>query len=410
MSTDELPSGPAHPTQPALKIHIHPASGRSYHATRALPSEYTLLAAQSPYAYTIWKPFRNEVCAECWKYDQGNRGFLKRRDDEGLFEGNDNTSILEQGAKGNGKGKAQVGAGLWFCNAECQASWLTREGHSMVALLRTLESARRVSKGNTTGQVSSKPDDATVLTKETAEQAWDTVRQEERSPKTLRRWREISLDDFETDVARYVLLALAHLAREYATSMASFRPHQLDRANNGVPAASQGDSDWDTFASLQSNELQHLRTYPELLENHIRIYKALKSRFTPSAPSDSSLITIENVRTALGVDPGNSFGIWEVPIMEESECLGFAVYPRLSFFNHDCAPNARKERDGRALRFVTTREVAEGDELCISYGHVDGMAWRERRKELSDGWFFDCACGRCVADMAAEMETQQLSE
>ena len=40
------------------------------------------------------------------------------------------------------------------------------------------------------------------------------------------------------------------------------------------------------------------------------------------------------MRTVLGVDPGNAFGIWEMPLMEESECLGFAVYPVASFFNH----------------------------------------------------------------------------
>ena len=46
------------------------------------------------------------------------------------------------------------------------------------------------------------------------------------------------------------------------------------------------------------------------------------------------VLTIANVRTALAVDPGNSFGIWETPLMEESECLGFGVYPVPSFFNH----------------------------------------------------------------------------
>ena len=46
------------------------------------------------------------------------------------------------------------------------------------------------------------------------------------------------------------------------------------------------------------------------------------------------LITVENVRMILGIDPGNSFGIWEVPLIDESECLGFAVYPAASFFNH----------------------------------------------------------------------------
>ena len=32
--------------------------------------------------------------------------------------------------------------------------------------------------------------------------------------------------------------------------------------------------------------------------------------------------------------PGQPHGIWELPLTEESECVGFAVYPRQSLFNH----------------------------------------------------------------------------
>ena len=64
----------------------------------------------------------------------------------------------------------------------------------------------------------------------------------------------------------------------------------------------------------------------------------------------------------------------------------------------DCSPNVRKERKGRILRFVTTEEVACGEELCISYGHVEGMSWDERQKELEEGWYFKCRCSRCVAE------------
>ncbi|EED80582.1 predicted protein, partial [Postia placenta Mad-698-R] len=152
---------------------------------------------------------------------------------------------------------------------------------------------------------------------------------------------------------------------------------------------------WNDFTTLQHNELNHLRTYPELLENQIRIYKVLKGRFAES----NSAITIDNVRAIFSVDPGNSFGIWEVPLTEESECLGFAVYPRPSFFNHHCSPNVNKERYGRGLAFVTTRSVRAGEELCISYGHAEGMGWRQRQKELREGWFFECSCGKCIVDM-----------
>lgn len=63
-----------------------------------------------------------------------------------------------------------------------------------------------------------------------------------------------------------------------------------------------------------------------------------------------------------------------------------------------CSPNVRKERVGRRLRFVTTRDIQTGEELCITYGHVEGMGLDERRKHLREGWFFDCQCARCTAE------------
>lgn len=68
----------------------------------------------------------------------------------------------------------------------------------------------------------------------------------------------------------------------------------------------------------------------------------------------------------------------------------------------DCAANVRKERDGRALRFVTTRAVVAGEELCISYGHVEAMDWATRQKELLEGWYFECRCGRCTVEAEVE--------
>ena len=55
---------------------------------------------------------------------------------------------------------------------------------------------------------------------------------------------------------------------------------------------------------------------------------------------------------------------------------------------------------GRRLRFVTTRAVRAGEDLCISYGHVGGLELEERRKHLREGWFFECGCGRCLAEEA----------
>ena len=474
---------------PLLHIRSDPYAGRKYHALAALPANCDLLRDCTPYSYTIWKRFRTEVCAECWRYDRGRRSFLTRRDDEGYVGSHGGPAKEGRAAKG----ATAVGAGLWFCDERCQESWITREGIDALDFLRRLEGARQ--KKAKTKNSADAGAEVQEITQPFVDQAWDGVRERERSAKEVRKWGNIQLDDYETDMARYVLLALLRCHREQSWSQhdcirncacqpsspccpirengqvqtCAAKAEARDGSPSGVRSGSregrgQG-SEWRVFSSLQTNELSLLRACPEILGHQTRIYQVLRGRFGPNPaanpvsqpPSRSilppvhspqgiglassaesggrssrmdgdnklcgqsaigELITVENVRMILGVDPGNSFGIWEVPLMEESECLGFAVYPVASFFNHrecastsardtgpdqksaDCSPNVRKERDGRRLRFLTTCSVSEGEELCISYGHVESMSWTERQQELLEGWYFKCRCSRCTAEGA----------
>ncbi|KZT70741.1 SET domain-containing protein [Daedalea quercina L-15889] len=436
-----------------LRVETHELSGRSYHASCAIPAGTIVMEADTPYSYTIWKPFRNEVCAECWRYDGGRRSFLTRRDDEEV-PGEPGEGSGKEARAMNRQDRSGVGAGLWFCDANCQAAWLQREGREPIRLLRLLEEARRqkeVEKDKDGGFRLEHLGQA-ELSRENIDRAWDMVRQKEGLPKEVRRWRNLQLNHFETDMARYVLIALIHRHREVLVQMESeFRQRvQLGQENTAdgthvakdISSTAQfGGAGWEDFAALQSNELWHLKTYHELLENQIRAFQALKGRFTshvrPAASEtrtsvtdkrggaestkenpesryhqamqtgliDSDdfhdfekTITIDNVRKAFSVDPGNSFGIWEMPLTEESELMGFAVYPKPSFFNHHCSPNVTKVRKGRSLQFVTTRPIEVGEELCISYGHVEKMSLEERQRELREGWFFECRCSRCVAE------------
>lgn len=355
----EIPPIPA-----PLHIRVDPHCGRKYHASRALPENTDLLGSCGPYSYTIWKRFRNEVCAECWRYDGGRRTFLTLRDDKGLG-----------GPMPNGDAqRSSTTAGLWFCDSRCQGEWVAREGVEAVDLLRQLEAARKKTspkpKSDAGGQQAAEGE----ITQEVAERAWNVVRDKERSPKEVRKWRTLQLEDYEADMARYVLLALYRRHREQYRNRSTSRKDSTLGPQSEEPTTATDDepSGWQTFASLQANELQLLNACPQILQHQTRIYQLLKgllgsraaersnrsSRSSsvaaePQAHADNArtrevddsasaceephladLVTIANVRTILSVDPGNAFGIWEVPLMEESECLGFALYPVPSFFNH----------------------------------------------------------------------------
>ena len=290
-----------------LAIAVTPHAGRSYYSTQWLPAGTCVLDILTPYACTLYKRFRNEVCAECWKYDGGRRAFLTCRD-------------------------FGEGAGLLFCDTQCKDAWMTREGVEMVELLKTLESARiRRAKGKERAITAGIP--AVPVAEDRLDETWTDIESRQNNLKELKQWRQIQLDDFQADMARYVLMALYHYARECSQSS------QCDvAASVSLPYGAT----WSDFSALQSNEIRQVSKFPELLDDHVKIFQVLKSRFghfDGSYPSTTfsklaEVITPINVRVALSVDPGNSFGIWEVPITDESEGLGFAVYPVPSFFNH----------------------------------------------------------------------------
>mmetsp|Transcript_9058 Transcript_9058/g.10055 ORF Transcript_9058/g.10055 Transcript_9058/m.10055 type:complete len:481 (+) Transcript_9058:166-1608(+) len=91
----------------------------------------------------------------------------------------------------------------------------------------------------------------------------------------------------------------------------------------------------------------------------------------------------------------NMFGIWG----DTGECLGYGVYPRASFFNHSCWPNATfgrcKTQLSPFMEFTSVYDIAKDAEVCISYIDIS-TGLKDRRECLSDKYFFVCKCDRCV--------------
>ena len=74
------------------------------------------------------------------------------------------------------------------------------------------------------------------------------------------------------------------------------------------------------------------------------------------------------------------------------------MYPSAARFNHSCEPNARLSFSGGCLSIHAVRELAEGEEVLITY--VDSRAGGEaRRRELLGTYGFDCDCRRCGEEL-----------
>ncbi|KAJ7097616.1 hypothetical protein C8R44DRAFT_843609 [Mycena epipterygia] len=327
--------------------------GRGLFATAPIAQGTLLHTCPAPYASVIYRVFRKEVCGHCFAY---------------AFDAGRNAWNV----------KLAAGSGIWFCSEGCRDEWAHDEnvgklvGALNAAVDKLAKAMDKAALGKTYLDAS-----APSITQESLDRAWVAA---EREVGTQPDSTPPALDEMELDTVRFVLSALV---RRYIEDSAQCAPPPLNA--------------WTDLLELQNNELQHLRGRPHTLASHLRIYAFVRRVVPPLlAPY---VATAETVRALLARDQGNVFGMYEMGEgAGDSEMLGWSMYVSASYFNHDCAPNVRKVRAGRALLFYATRDVTPGEELCINYIDVaDTVA--DRRNQLALNWYFDCVCKRCEREL-----------
>jgi hypothetical protein len=110
-----------------------------------------------------------------------------------------------------------------------------------------------------------------------------------------------------------------------------------------------------------------------------------------SSPAAAKII-IEKARALLLRSECNAFSFWSTDGAQDQ--LGVGLFLEAAMFNHSCMPNVGKVLKGRNLRFVALREIAVGEELCISYVSLDEEC-ETRRGILKKHFHFECTCVRC---------------
>lgn len=116
-------------------------------------------------------------------------------------------------------------------------------------------------------------------------------------------------------------------------------------------------------------------------------------------PKRAALLRLHNahpdplVSPFLGIVSTNAFGLGEPGYSDESGIFAIA-----SRFNHSCSPNVDfvwRASSGKS-EFRATRDIAEGEELLVSYlgGQID-LERDARKAVLKDRYHFDCACSSC---------------
>ena len=372
-----------------------PSAGRAVFARRDIdPGTHILSTTEgteqsySPTAHVILRPYRREVCAQCFAYDRGREWKCRLAD-----------------------------AGVVFCTIECQQRWERR--HESLGLAAHLAVERTIKKQLKRKKVAqdkapiASSDDlpsfafdplwhASGLVGERIVAARTT---EKPSKSDLRCLREAESTPADPDILAYILSGVLEAHRRSAQSGATIikdTDEQVDRSSvSGRDVVSELFPD---LMALAGDSSVYAGNYPLL--DWMHAYKVLLAVLPIPLLSFLQPILCHELASrashnAFSIRPaGKSDG------EQSGEFLGWGVWPEASFFNHSCRPNVRKERVARIWTFTVSEDidgdaVREGQELCITYlgGDENDLSVVERRKKLKDEWGFDCQCQKCVEEL-----------
>lgn len=156
--------------------------------------------------------------------------------------------------------------------------------------------------------------------------------------------------------------------------------------------------------------------YYEMFQILYKIFnnKKLKSKFDhllPRDTKDNKLITSEMIRNDLEtLDEIPEIRNYLLKLDPEELQLYCLKYLRNGFgnqepiillkgamFNHSCRPNVVFIQKGNVMHFVTTRDIAKGEELYDSYVDIE-LPKKDRQKRLLEQYGFICNCDRCTSN------------
>lgn len=326
-------------------------AGRGVIATRDITTGTVILESGPPAFHVIFKPYAKETCAYCFAWDRGRT--LPVRDNV----------------------TAKV-----FCTSECQAEWVKEHGKLGVeAWLSLAAYARSKKNGTNADEVMSegpRPDLNDI------DAAW---RDAEKRVQILQKQRTAKspVSKAEWKVAQAVIQkmneSLDWTVLSYTLCGALSQHQHPLKWQQEVLALAMDDRPYKTQHDLEVS-----------CNSYIQLASIVPLELLPS-------LTAELCRTMIQADNHNAFGI-RAGGEDSEEYMGYGVYPSSSYFNHSCSPNLSKKRVGRSWQFSAARDIAVGEECCITYlgGDEKDLNRQERQSRLKEVWGFECCCVRCV--------------
>ena len=326
--------------------------GRGVIATQGISVDTVLLRTGPPAAYVIFSQYRKEICAHCFRYDRGRR--------------------LPVRSPANGK---------HFCSRDCEDYWIrAQNAHGLEAWTRVYSFVQTTSRSVQNNRCQKNADGKPGMDKVAA--AWE---QAEHLIKIQHKGKEQALARRKTG-SRVENCSGRPLP---ASCNGKVNPDQLGFLLSGIQLYHDHPERWaEDILTLAHDEEPYCSS--EDLEAHVHSLLQL------TAILPETLVTSckpEVCRDLVNVTGHNSFDI-NAGGEDGEEYVGCGLYPAASYFNHSCSPNIAKRRDGHGWTFRAARNIAIGEECCITYlgGEERCLSMGDRRDRLKA---FVCMCPAC---------------
>ncbi|USP76303.1 hypothetical protein yc1106_03577 [Curvularia clavata] len=349
----DLPPGA--PVSHLFQVRHTPTSGRAVFATQDIPEGTLVWQSKDLTLSVLLREYRREVCGQCFGYDYGR-----------------DLSIRDKAV------------GFAFCSEACQEKWREEQGEIGVQAWTAVENLVRKRSKEDSEMVDV---DLPRPRKRDIKQAWEGVAAQ---AALIRAAREGERADVVGDQPAAVV-SKQHKKALSKALQGRVSPDVMSFCISGVLWRYLHPEQWERLEALANDKTPYHSA--DDLEAFTRTYLHLLAILPLGL---LPLVTSETLITLSQRDSHNSFGIRSLED-EGSEFFGYGCWPAASYFNHSCGPNIEKNREGRIWYFRAGRDIARGDELCITYlsGEERKLSRGQRMLRLSKTWGFECGCERC---------------
>ena len=191
---------------------------------------------------------------------------------------------------------------------------------------------------------------------------------------------------------RVDLSSLEALHREQQRKFPLLVAQLLSQLLTGIQRTGAAPAAWEHAMALCHANLEP-EAMPQVEAEHAQLRDAFAAAGIASAGTLELLLPLARYAQLLGAAQLNAFELR----MSHGLLVSCLLPCEASFFNHSCDPNALiSVGETHAVSFVAAREIAAGEEVCISYVATD-LPHAERQHIFRHKYGFECACPVCRA-------------